>query len=288
MASAPLGLAGIVRRATPLTLDGALYALDATLRIPFSRIVGELVQRFAALRATSLIAYAALPGAIAAGLAYEEYTYRKRIRRGVGVNLLLAYAISGSLAALLYMLCPGTGPAHAWMAGFPGHLPNPADVPLSFAALAPLSPRNAMPSLHFAWAVLLYRSTAGARDSVRRLAFAFVVMTFVATIGSGEHFVFDLIADAPFVVALEAMTAHRDVPVSRRIAPIVSGVTLYSGWMIAIRNAQVSVPFLSDHPALAWLLVVITIGIPAWCALDSVTPRWNLEVAHSTAAGSSV
>ncbi len=278
MASAPLGLAGIVRRATPLTLDGALYALDASLRIPFSKLLGEFVQGVAALRAMSLIVSAALPGAIADGLAYEEYTYRKGIERGVGVNLLLAYTVSGSVAAMLYILCPGTGPSHAFMAGFPSHLPNPTDVPLTFAALAPNSPRNAMPSLHFAWAVLLYRSTAGARGSIRKTALAFVVMTFIATIGSGEHFVFDLIADAPFIVALEAATAHRTIPFRRRIGPIVAGLILYGGWMIAIRNAPVSIPFLTAHPALVWLLVVVTIAIPSWLALGAVAPQWRTEV----------
>ena len=134
-----------------------------------------------------------------------------------------------------------------------------------------------MPSLHFAWAVLLYRSTAGVRSSIRRTAFAFVIMTFVATIGSGEHFVFDLIADAPFIVALEAATAHGVIPLRRRVWPILSGVVLYAGCMIAIRNAPASIPFLSRHPALTWLLVIITIAIPSIFALPAVAQKWRRE-----------
>jgi hypothetical protein len=275
MASAPLGLVGVVRELTPRTLDGALYAFDAALRIPFSRILGQLVAGHASVHLLSLITYAALPGAIAAGLAYEEYTYRKGIERGVGTNLLLAYTLSGTVAAVLYIICPGTGPSHIFGAGFPNHLPDSSSVSLVLSNYAPLSPRNAMPSLHFAWAVLLYRSTAGARVSIRRIAFAFVIITFVATIGSGEHYVFDLIADAPFIVALEAATAHRTIPLRRRVAPLVSGVVVYAGWMVAIRSAPVSAPFLERHAAITWMLVLLTIAVPSWFALRPIAPRWS-------------
>jgi hypothetical protein len=267
MASAPLGLAGIVRRLTASTYDGALYALDATLRLPISQGFAGWMAALPPLRALSLITYAALPGAIAAGLAYEEYNYRRGVTRGVGVNLLLAYTLSGSLAAVLYIICPGTGPYHAFPGMFPNQLPDPATVSLSLAPFAPLAPRNAMPSLHFAWAVLLARSTAGARTSVRLIAWAFVLLTIAATIGSGEHYVVDLIAAIPFVIALEATTAHWSVLPSKRVLPLWVGVMLFVIWITIVRGGPVTIPFLRENPAAMWSLSLATILASALVAL---------------------
>jgi hypothetical protein len=267
MASAPLGLAGIVRKHTPLTYDGALMAFDSTLRIPFARLTAHVFDVVPAVRALALIAYAALPGAIAAGLAYEEFSHRKGIRRGVGVNLLLAYTISGTIAAILYMLCPATGPYHAFAGSFPANLPDALHVPLTLERYAPQSPRNAMPSLHVAWAVLLARSTAGARRSLRIAAWLYAAFTIIATIGSGEHYVFDLIATAPFLVALEAATAHRTIPSTRRVVLFVIGVIMYSAWIVAIRNAPATIPWLAAAPWLVWVLVLVTLGVSAVIAL---------------------
>jgi hypothetical protein len=267
MASAPLGLAGIVRKHTPLTYDGALMAFDSTLRIPFTRLSATLIDRVAAVRALTLIAYAALPGAIAAGLAYEEYTIRKNINRGAGVNLLLAYTISGTLAAILYMICPATGPYHAFRDAFPLRLPDALHVPLALSPFAPDSPRNAMPSLHVAWAVMLARSTAGARKSLRAAAWLYALLTILATVGSGEHYVFDLIATAPFLIALEAATARRIIAQRRRVLIFVAGLALYSLWIIAIRNAPSTIPVLASSPVLVWTLVVATLAISAVLAL---------------------
>jgi PAP2 superfamily len=272
MAAAPVGLAGLVKKLTPTTFDGALLALDATFRVPFSRWMGELFSAVPPILAMSLITYAVLPGAIAAGLAYEEYNHRRGESRGVGVNLLLAYAVSGTIAAALYILCPATGPAHAFKNGFPSHLPDPSTVSLTLAPYAPLSPRNAMPSLHFAWGVLLARSTVGARRSLRIAAVSFAVMTAVATIGSGEHYVLDLVAAAPFIVALEAATARRSVSLRRRAPAIVLGILLYAMWMVIIHKTPSTLPVLESNPAIMWLLSATTIGVSVAVALRRRLP----------------
>lgn len=270
MASAPLGLAGVVRRMTPTTFDGALYALDAALRIPFSRLAGEFFDAAPAIRILSFISYAALPGSIVAGLAYEEYNYRRNVERGVGVNVLLAYAVSGSLAAAFYIMCPGTGPYHAFPNAFPSHLPDPASVPLALAPFAPLSPRNAMPSLHAAWAVLLARSTAGSRLALRIVAWSLALFTILATIGSGEHYVIDLVAAAPFLVALEAATAHRYVSFRTRMIPLITGILFFGAWIFAVRHAASIIPIVNANPAAYWIFTVATLGVSALVALRPV------------------
>lgn len=151
MASTQLALGGVVEKLTPQTYDGTLLALDATLRVPFTRWAGMLFSSATAIRVLASLAYAALPGAIAVGLAYEEFARRRDLERGVGVNLLLAYLVSGMIVGFLYYLSPVTGPVHAFPSGFPASLPGPTFVPLALAPFAPGSPRNATPSMHFAW-----------------------------------------------------------------------------------------------------------------------------------------
>lgn len=284
MASSRLGLADIVQRLTPLTYDGTLLALDATLRVPFSRVGGQLFEAVPPIGMISLIAYAALPGAIAAGLAYEEYANRRGLARGVGVNMLVAYLLSGTIAALLYVLCPATGPSHAFASGFPAALPDPASVPLLRSVFAPDSPRNAMPSLHVTWAVLLARSAAGARRSIRVWAYIFAALTAIATIGSGEHYIYDLIAVAPFLVALEAATAHRSISLRRRVPALLSGIALYALLMIVIRNGSLTIPRLARAPSLAWAFALITMGIPIAFALRSVRAPGDESNHRGTAA----
>jgi hypothetical protein len=269
MANAHLGLSAIVHGLTPLTLDGALYGIDLTLHVPVSRWTGELFAKVPLVTFASLVAYALLPGAIAAGICYEEYNTRRNVHRGVGVNLLLAYAISGSLAAILYWLCPGTGPAHAFGSAFPDHLPPLKSVTLNFAPYAPLAPRNAMPSLHVAWTIILARSTSGGRASVKWVVIALAGFTILATMGSGEHYVVDLIAAVPFFVALEAATAHRYVTLRRRILPLVIGTLLYAACVLTVRNASVAVPFLMNHAVLTWTFALLTVALPLLVALRS-------------------
>lgn len=267
MTNAAFGLAGIVRRLTPLTYDGALYALDAALRIPFSKSVGIAFIDYPPIAAISLIAYALLPGAIAAGLGYEQYNIERQRTRGVGVNLLLAYAISGTIASLLYILCPATGPSHVFREAFPRLLPDPSTVSWNLSAFAPLSPRNAMPSLHFAWAVILWRSVKGARRWVRFSAAGFAFLTGLATVGSGEHYVVDLIAAVPFLVALEAATAHRFVSSARRIAPLATGILFYALWIVLARSGVTFIPSLLENPVVMRILALATLVIPSAVAL---------------------
>ena len=270
MANAAFGLGAIVRRITPRTYDGALYALDGVLRIPFSEIAGNAFASMPALAATCLIAYALLPAAIAAGLGLEEFNFRNGKSRGVGVNLLLAYTVSGTIAALLYVLTPGTGPLHAFPGAFPASLPDASSVPLGLAEFAPNSPRNAMPSFHVAWAIILARSLAGSRVSLRLGVLIFASLTALATIGSGEHYVVDLVAAAPFLVALEAAAAHRFIAVRQRIPRIMIGLVLFALWIVAVTRAPVVVPFLAQHSMAMWAFVVGTLVISLAAALPSI------------------
>jgi hypothetical protein len=186
---------------------------------------------------------------------------------GVGADLLLAYAISGIIAAFLYILFPGTGPVHAFPGLFPSHLPGPLSVSLGLSNLGSHAPRNAMPSLHLAWAIILARSTIGAGRLLRVGTFAFAAFIALATLGSGEHYLIDLVVALPFVIALEAASARSSVPLSRRRVALIVGLSLYAAWMLIVRVAPFTVPLFARAPWLEWLLVGVTIVASARFAL---------------------
>jgi len=133
-----------------------------------------------------------------------------------------------------------------------------------------------MPSFHFAWAVLLARSLGGARLVVRLIGFAFVAATALATIGSGEHYVIDLIVAAPFVVALEAATAHRSVAFRSRLGPLLVGTSIFAFWIIVIRAGSETLPVLERWHPLFGLVVTVSICLPMTVSLKG--SRWRNEV----------
>ena len=88
-----------------------------------------------------------------------------------------------------------------------------------------------------------------------------MLFTTIATVGSGEHYVVDLIAAVPFLVALEAATAHRWIRAKRRIATVIIGLLLYAAWILIVRSAPMSIPFLSKYPAAVWALAAVSIAV---------------------------
>jgi hypothetical protein len=125
--------------------------------------------------------YVALPLFIAFGWVLER-----------SLTMLRAVSLAPLLALIIYNLVPGVGPIHAF-ADTSGTL-------LPLDALAHL-PRNAFPSMHLSWALLV---ALNARNKWWKLvAWAFAGLTCAATIGSGEHYYVDLLAAVPFCLAVQ-------------------------------------------------------------------------------------
>ncbi len=90
------------------------------------------------------------------------------------MNWARAWLIAALLAPLFYVAFPAVGPAHL---GDPG------------------APRNCLPSVHLSWALLCVVYIA---PRLRSVALVFALLTAVATLGTGEHYLIDLIAALPY------------------------------------------------------------------------------------------
>ncbi len=91
---------------------------------------------------------------------------------------MAAVVLAGLIAPIFYVLFPAVGPA--WV--------NVAD-----------APRNCLPSLHMAWALILVVYSPA---RVRALAILFALLTAFATLGLGEHYIIDLVAAVPYTYAV--------------------------------------------------------------------------------------
>jgi hypothetical protein len=156
-------------------------------------------------------------------------------------------------------MIPVCGPRFA----FPDFPSEPAALnagDLRLLALPTNVERNGVPSLHFAWALLVWWNLRRRSKSYRLFTGGFLAATGVATLGTGEHYLVDLIVAVPFALALQALfIAPPTVSRERRWVAVAIGVGLTLAWVLALRSAT----FVSSAPLFAVLaLTLLSILLP--------------------------
>jgi hypothetical protein len=228
-------------------LDSYLYVFDGSLGFQPSFMLGQIFFRYHLAAEIASATYFALPLVIASACAgYLKY--------GSPWRPLGILASAGVLGYLLYFVFPATGPIYVEGASFPGS-------PHSFASLAEMNPhpialpipapRNAMPSLHMAWALLLWFNCRPLSRAARGLAVTYVVLTVIDTLGTGEHYLADLAVALPFSVAVQALWTR--VQGNTRLAVLAAGTSLTSIWLVALRYGT---RFFLVSPAIPWACVI--------------------------------
>jgi hypothetical protein len=133
-------------------------------------------------------------------VAEAERTHTPRQR-----SVFVAAALAAVVGVLAYQVVPATGPIYAF-AGYPAGQP----VLGAFALANPvemLAPRNAMPSLHLTWALLVAWHAVRSGRLAGALGIVFLSLTTLAALALGEHYVIDLVMAVPFAVAIAAAVA---------------------------------------------------------------------------------
>jgi len=169
---------------------------------------------------------------------------------------LAILASAGVLGYLLYFVFPATGPVYAAGASFP-NFPHPFATlrqvhPHPIALSVPM-PRNATPSLHMTWALLLWFNSRPFSRTARGLALAYVLLTIVGTLGTGEHYLADLVVAFPFSVAVQAGWTHYQQFHRNALAAAAASLTLM--WLAFLRYG--SSLFLAS-PAVPWGCILVS------------------------------
>ncbi len=85
-----------------------------------------------------------------------------------------------------------------------------------------------------------------------------MVLTLLATLGSGEHYLTDLFTAFPYALLMQAIATRGPV----KQFYVVAGAAMTFAWMALLRWR---VLVLIDYPALLWMLTALTVVAAVWC-----------------------
>lgn len=236
----------------PKTFDVFLYSFDSSLRVQIGFRVGQLLLRNPTLRTASLAIYIALPLPLA--LVYACQLCRMGEK---ALLVMVTFLVTGPVGVLCYNLLPACGPVHLFGAAFPWHPLSTADaMRLNLAPVLMKGARNAIPSLHMTWVLLVWWNSRGLARWVRTIAAVFVALTVLATLGSGEHYFIDLVVALPFSLMVQALCSYT-LPFregERRNAFLV-GIFSTLIWLALL---SFSVQIFWSSPLVPWTMIVAT------------------------------
>lgn len=249
-------LLDITERLHPKVFDLYLYSFDCSLRVQISFALGKVLAARPWLRFACLLFYLALPLPLA-------LVFAAKLRRGIGraMPVMLAFLITGPVGVLFYNMLPACGPIHLFGPAFPWHPLAIADVmriKLETVRI-PHDARNAIPSLHMAWVLLVWWSSRKLRLWIRAVAFVFLAFTTVATMGIGEHYFVDVVVAYPFALMVVALCSYT-LPFDneKRRTAFLWGTFATLLWF-ALLTFATRVFWIT--PLLPWIIVIATVGV---------------------------
>ena len=249
-------LLDITEKLHPKVFDLYLYYFDCSLGVQISFVLGQLLRGAPWLRFACLAFYLALPLPLA-------LVYAARLRQNVSAALpvMLAFLITGPVGILFYNVLPACGPVHLFGPGFPLHPPAIADVMRSpvVTVLIPHDARNAIPSLHMTWVLLVWWGSRKLSAWIRGVAFTFLAFTTLATMGIGEHYFVDIVVAYPFAVMIVALCSYTVSfsNAARRLAFLWGTF----GTLLWFALLSFATPVFGISRAIPWVMVVVTIAI---------------------------
>ena len=237
----------------PTTFDERLFLADAAFGAPLSFVVGAATANVPGLAGLLLAVYVALPLAL-------MLVHVLRTRDAPGSNdTLVAFVAVTVVGCVGYHLVPVAGPAYAFGDLFPSSPPDPSALSTGRTLVLPM-PRNCMPSLHSAWALLVWWNARPLSAVPRAAAAAFLGLTLLATVGLGFHYVVDLVAAFPLTMAAQAWSMRTRAAALRRIA-IAGGLAVTLAWMAFVTWSDA---MLATPPPLLWATALAVVFGSSW------------------------
>jgi PAP2 superfamily len=207
---AALGAVG-ADRLRPYKLDLYIYGIDRLLGFQPSFALGRMVLGHSSTIVLLALTYQLLPLAMVA--IFAGYLWHRPEQEAW--SMVWVFLLNLALSVPFYLLCPVCGPAYAFP-GFPA-LPSGPVVPHPILLDAPA---NGVPSIHFSTALLVL--WYGRKLPLgRSIGAAYVALTALSTLASGEHYLFDLLVAVPYA-AMVAGLVNR----ARR-----AGVIMFPTWI---------------------------------------------------------
>lgn len=238
----------ITNHLSPVTFDAHLLAADGAFGFQPSFVLGRIVSGHPLLWDLTSTVYYALPFAVALLCAAQLGRHADQVHR-----LLWLFGFMSAVGFCLYAVCPATGPIYAFREWFPLRTPD-----LSSFSLVPLSvpgaPRNAIPSLHFSTALLIFWNASHLRRGGRIAAGLFLVGTTFAILALGEHYLTDIVVAFPFSLMFQAAFANTGTRnAAWRYGAMWGSAGLVAAWLFALR--------IWIQPLVAWPVATCVVAI---------------------------
>jgi len=217
----PYSLAQTVAQ-SPLAFDLNVVPLDGDVGFQPSIEMGKLFVRFPSFAEASRFFYDHILVVIAIVATGEAY-YGRRL----GIGVIPTFLLMSSIGFAIYFALPVVGPAPFFGNAFP----------LMTGQISALAPRNCMPSLHTAYALIAFLSTRGANILFKLAVGGMSLLVATATLGLGEHYLTDLVLAFPLVTMFRAASSTK-LPIisSERITAFIAPLFLLLVWGSLIRG----------------------------------------------------
>lgn len=239
----------------PRTQDASLYAFEKGLGWMPSVRLSAAFAHLPVLSALCEVVYLTLPlGFVALMVLSLRRTEAARLSPVVG------FLVVGAAGYGLYHLFPVVGPQDFFGAAFPEHL-EAVGVGLARAGVPvePLAPRNCVPSLHTAWALIAFWYARPLRWGWRVMFGAALALTVLATLGLGFHYFGDVVVAVPFTLAVLTLCERREVRASPwGVRVLWTCVAATAGWLLWFRFGG---PLTLRSPWIGWSLSALTVGL---------------------------
>jgi hypothetical protein len=251
-------LLDITEKLHPKTFDLFLYSFDSSLRVQFSFLVGQLFWTWPWVRFACLVIYIALPLPLAL-----VYAAQLRAKKENALAVMLAFLVTGPVGVLFYNMLPACGPVHVFGPAFPWHPPSTLEVMhMRVVPILLKGARNAIPSLHMTWVLLVWWNSRGLRFWVRAIALTFLALTVMATLGTGEHYFIDLVVAFPFSLMVQALCSY-SLPFrsGERKTAFLFGTFVTLIWLALL---SYSTGIFWSSPVVPWTMIVATLIPSVW------------------------
>ena len=269
----------------PTSCDPSAYAADAAFGMQWSFGVGRLFAEVPLVKFVCFAIYVAPPPALV-----FVYALQTRARRPPPVDaatVLLAVLATGYS---LYFVFPVCGPLYAFGELFP-FAPRPLDGLLGTRMTVPGADAwpNGMPSLHMASVVLAAWQARPYGRWARAAAAVFLIGTVLATLGTGEHYLVDLVVGLPLSLMVYAACMPWRLAYRReKVEAMVGGAILLAAWYALL---FFGIDLLLSSPFVAWGIALGTAAAVVWMErrlYHAAVPDPNPPVAEVPGAPSSL
>jgi hypothetical protein len=239
----------LISTLTPSTFDFYLYAFDGSYGFQPGFVVGTIVQGSDILRIAAEASYVNLPAAMTIVYCLEQRRDTAAAKRFFVTIVLLA--VGGCVG---YLCFPAVGSVVAFGERFPDAPPELRQVS-SVQVRSVTDPRNCIPSLHTAWALIVWMySTRLVGRAGKRLFALYVALTLIYTLSCG-HYLVDMVVAVPFTAMIHMIACSTS---RRPLAPIIVCFGVVAVWLVFLRFA---VPIYTSSVLVPWTLTAATFAI---------------------------